>query len=203
MKITLNHDVDIHVRLHMSALCARRHDLPLLFDKVAICQIDCWRIQPNTELPETCNELISFPDSAPPPAPPPPPQHYTTVPYSTELWYRILSITWRWHNAGKDRLTHGPSHPTTQHSRSVSDSPSPFALSSRHQRPERARRHLSHAPCDAGSRAPPAVHRGIDTFLIRLLNSLAPLRSLFLITLFLAPNNVETTLCSLRSKGKV
>ncbi|KFY94338.1 hypothetical protein V498_03920 [Pseudogymnoascus sp. VKM F-4517 (FW-2822)] len=69
----------------MSALCARRHDLPLLFDKVAICQIDCWRIQPNTELPETCNELISFPDSAPAPAPPPPPQHYTTVPYSTEL----------------------------------------------------------------------------------------------------------------------
>lgn len=36
MEITLNHDVDIHVRLHMSALCARRRDLPLLFDKVAI-----------------------------------------------------------------------------------------------------------------------------------------------------------------------
>lgn len=58
MEITLNHDVDIHVRLHMSVLCARRRDLPLLFDKVVICQIDCWRIQPNTERPGICNELL-------------------------------------------------------------------------------------------------------------------------------------------------
>lgn len=51
MEITLNHDVDIHVRLHMSALCVRRRDLRFLFDKVVICQVDCWRIQPNTERP--------------------------------------------------------------------------------------------------------------------------------------------------------
>lgn len=160
------------MRLHMSALCAPRHDLPLLFDEVAICQIDCWRTQPNTELPQTCNELISFPDSAPPP---PAALHYYTVQYSTMVQHII-------HHLALAQRRQGPAYTwtitsTTQHSRSVSDSPSPFALSSRQQRRERA----TPEPCSVRcwEPSPPAVHRGIDTFVIRLLNSPAPLLSFF------------------------
>lgn len=119
MEIILDHDVDIHVCLHISALWARRRDLPLLFDKVVICQIDCWRIQPNTELPGNYNEPVPFLDSAPALSPT---IHYCTVQYPSPV-------------AGTTPVRtglHMDHHiqQTTQHSRNVSDYPSLFALSS-------------------------------------------------------------------------
>ncbi|OBT87884.1 hypothetical protein VE02_02655 [Pseudogymnoascus sp. 03VT05] len=131
MEITLNHDVDIHVRLHMSAPWARRRDLPLLFDKVVICQIDCWRIQPNTEQPGICNELISFLDSAPP------------LPTTNNASTTVLCSTAQYSSpvAGTTPARTGlhMDHHIPQHSRGVCQTLHPHSLSARDTSGQNAR----------------------------------------------------------------
>ena len=164
--------------------------------KWQFCQIDCWRIQPNTERPGNFNELISFLDSAPPPPPTP---HYCTVLYYGTAQYPSPVAGTTPVRTGLHMDHHIPQHSTAGVCQTIHSYSLQLATSTARMRaptPE---------PCSVQCWKlwSPAVHRGIDTFVIRLLNSPVPLRSLFLITLFLAPNNVETTHCSLRSKVKV